>query len=159
MWVIIIFTGTSLTAVPIYCSFTMDLLDLLVHWSDLVYLLVLVYCYCSDWTRMCSRKLFLFLISVGLSYLFNSICTLMHQLAFAGHKAFLGFFYLDYAYNNAVVHVFVQILKESVCKDLSMPVVQNPLEGNISSKMNIYSLSSSKYKRCYCMVSWRGKGG
>ena len=46
--VVIIFTGTSLTAVPIYCSFTMDLLDLLAHWSDLVYLLVLDYCYCSD---------------------------------------------------------------------------------------------------------------
>ena len=31
-----------------------------------------------------------------------------------GHKAFLGFFYLDYAYNNAVVHVFVKVLSEAV---------------------------------------------
>ena len=31
-----------------------------------------------------------------------------------GHQAFLGFFYLDYAYNNAVVHVFMEKLKESL---------------------------------------------
>ena len=30
-----------------------------------------------------------------------------------GHKAFLGFFYLDYAYNNPVMHVFIKVLKES----------------------------------------------
>ena len=61
----------------------------------------------------------------------------MHNL-FTGHKAFLGFFYLDYAYNNAVVHVFVQILKESICKDLMIR------EDNASDKMNIYSLTSGK---------------
>ena len=31
-----------------------------------------------------------------------------------GHQAFLGFFYLDYAYNNAVVHVFIEKLKENL---------------------------------------------
>ena len=60
---------------------------------------------------------------------------------FTGHKAFLGFFYLDYAYNNAIVHVFIQILKESICKDLSKPMIQ---EDNASNKMNIYSLTSGK---------------
>ena len=66
----------------------------------------------------------------------------MHNL-FTGHKAFLGFFYLDYAYNNAVVHVFIQILKESVCKDLSKPMIQDPYEQK-DNKMNIYSLTSGK---------------
>ena len=33
---------------------------------------------------------------------------------FAGHRAFLGFFYLDYAYNNPVIHVFIKVLKESL---------------------------------------------
>ena len=63
---------------------------------------------------------------------------------FTGHKAFLGFFYLDYAYNNAVVHVFIQILKESVCKNQGMPMIQNPLElkDNGSNKVK-----SSKYKK------------
>ena len=60
------YIGMSLTALPICCSFTMELLDLLVHWSDLEYLLVLDYCFCSDWIRMCSLKYFHFLISVGL---------------------------------------------------------------------------------------------
>ena len=27
-----------------------------------------------------------------------------------GHSSFLGFLYLDYVYNNAVIHVFVSIL-------------------------------------------------
>ena len=73
----------------------------------------------------------------------------MHNL-FTGHKAFLGFFYLDYAYNNAVVHVFIQVLKESACKDLSMPVIQNPLD-NYSNKMKINPLPSGKpqYYVCY----------
>ena len=31
-----------------------------------------------------------------------------------GHRAFLGFFYLDYAYNNPVMHVFIKVLKESL---------------------------------------------
>ncbi len=29
----------------------------------------------------------------------------------SGHKAYLGFMYLDHTYNNAVVHVFVGLLK------------------------------------------------
>ncbi|XP_064405984.1 stimulated by retinoic acid gene 6 protein-like [Halichondria panicea] len=35
-----------------------------------------------------------------------------------GHKAYLGFMYLDYTYNNAVVHVFIGLLKCSLGKRL-----------------------------------------
>ena len=35
----------------------------------------------------------------------------------SGHKSFLGFFFLHHAYNNAVVHVFMKILKESIHDD------------------------------------------
>ena len=44
------------------------------------------------------------------------VCTLIafHNNMLTGHNAFLGFFYLDYAYNNAVVHVFIEVLKESL---------------------------------------------
>ena len=39
----------------------------------------------------------------------------------SGHKAFLGFFYLDYAYNNAVMHVFIENLKDSLDDNLNTP--------------------------------------
>ena len=39
----------------------------------------------------------------------------------SGHKAFLGFFYLDYAYNNAVMHVFIENLKDSLDDDPNTP--------------------------------------
>lgn len=32
----------------------------------------------------------------------------------AGYNAYLGFLYLDYAYNNAVVHTFVKLLYDLV---------------------------------------------
>lgn len=33
-----------------------------------------------------------------------------------GHNAFLGVLFLDYTYNNAVVHVFVKLLCEAAVK-------------------------------------------
>ena len=48
-------------------------------------------------------------------------CSLPYNTNHAGHNAFLGFFYLDYAYNNAVVHVFIKILKESLEESLRTP--------------------------------------
>ena len=30
-----------------------------------------------------------------------------HTWIHAGHKSFVGFFYMDYCYNSAVVHVFI----------------------------------------------------
>ena len=56
-----------------------------------------------------------------------SLITFTFLCMFTGHKAFLGFFYLDYAYNNAVMHVFIKIMKESVCKDQSVPKIQKCL--------------------------------
>ncbi len=35
-----------------------------------------------------------------------------------GHKAYLGFMYLDYTYNNAVVHVFLGLLRHSLREHL-----------------------------------------
>ena len=43
----------------------------------------------------------------------------MHSIS--GHKAFLGFFYLDYAYNNAVMHVFIENLKDSLDDNPNTP--------------------------------------
>ena len=40
--------------------------------------------------------------------------TVIKILVLAGHRAFLCFFYLDYAYNNPVVHCFIKVLKESL---------------------------------------------
>lgn len=34
-----------------------------------------------------------------------------HGFVFSGHRAFLGFLYLDYCYNNAVVHTFIHLLR------------------------------------------------
>ena len=46
---------------------------------------------------------------------------IIHYVTHVGHKAFLGYFYLDYAYNNAVVHVFIKILKESLGDNVMTP--------------------------------------
>ena len=41
-------------------------------------------------------------------------------LCVIGHKSFLSFFYLHYCYNNAVVHVFVNLMKESLTHSTEM---------------------------------------
>lgn len=42
-----------------------------------------------------------------------------------GHRAFLGFFYLDYAYNNAVMHVFIATLKDTLEENSRTPTSVN----------------------------------
>ena len=49
------------------------------------------------------------------------VCNFYTDYDILGHKAFLGFFYLDYAYNNAVMHVFIENLKDSLDGNLSTP--------------------------------------
>ena len=42
---------------------------------------------------------------------------LLHYfLIYAGHKAYLGFLYMELAYNHPVVHVFVKTVMESIQK-------------------------------------------
>ena len=48
---------------------------------------------------------------------------------FTGHRSFLSFFYLYYAYNNAVVHVFIKNLKESLRDDAYAQQMQSPVDG------------------------------
>ena len=69
-----------------------------------------------------------------------------HILYVIGHKSYLGFFYLYYAYNNAVVHVFIRNLKDSLSDNADAQQMHNSvdeekdsLEGCSypSSKMNI----------------------
>ena len=60
----------------------------------------------------------------------------------AGHKSFLGFFYLHYAYNNAVVHVFMKILKESIHDDPSTPMDSPVYEEEGSLGKGILTTSS-----------------
>ena len=45
----------------------------------------------------------------------------------AGHQAYLGFVYLDYTYNNAVVHVFINLLRKSVQNHTSRESIQSVL--------------------------------
>ena len=65
-----------------------------------------------------------------------------------GHKSYLGFFYLYYAYNNAVVHVFIKNLKDSLCDNADAQKMHSSVDGKKdsleecpfpSSKMNIES--------------------
>ena len=48
-------------------------------------------------------------IDFGEDIFFLNIDTV--PLSIPGHRAFLGFFYLYYSYNNAVMHCFVHLLK------------------------------------------------
>ena len=60
----------------------------------------------------------------------------------AGHEAFLGFVYLDYTYNNAVVHVFINLLRTSVrlnhTSQVSMQNVLSNEEGNTGHRSLSY---------------------
>ena len=42
-------------------------------------------------------------------------CPLLSMCLFhLGHSAYLGFFYMDYCYNNAVIHVFLGSLAQAI---------------------------------------------
>ena len=42
----------------------------------------------------------------------------MHH-RYIGHRKFLGFAYMNYLYNNAVLHVFIKVLHESVSGEMA----------------------------------------
>lgn len=44
---------------------------------------------------------------------YSVISTPIHFANNIGYSTYLGFLYLDYAYNNAVVHVFIKLLVDS----------------------------------------------
>ena len=60
--------------------------------------------------------------------MYLSPCVLL--LLRTGHKKYLGFLFLYSAYNNAILHVFVNLLKNSVSKDQAMARMDNPGGGS-----------------------------
>ena len=70
----------------------------------------------------------------------------------SGHKSFLGFFYLHYAYNNAVVHVFMKILKESIHDDPSTPMDSPVYEKNGSPENGVHIISSKWHAFISCCM-------
>ena len=45
-------------------------------------------------------------------------------MIFTGHKKYLGFLYLYSTYNNAVIHVFIKLLRNSVANNEKKPGIQ-----------------------------------
>ena len=72
----------------------------------------------------------------------NKVTIYLMSFFISGHKSFLGFFYLHYAYNNAVVHVFMKILKESIHDDPSTPMDSPVYEEEGSLGKGILTTSS-----------------
>ncbi len=60
----------------------------------------------------------------------------------AGHKAYLGFMYLDYTYNNAVVHVFLGILKHTLREHIFDSAGSLPSEGEEGRRSSASRYSS-----------------
>ena len=61
-----------------------------------------------------------------------------------GHRAFLGFFYLDYAYNNPVIHVFIKVLKESLYDNPSM-LMESVIHGEKEKSLERDTDTSSEF--------------
>ena len=45
---------------------------------------------------------------------------MLNYIFFVGHKSYLGFIYMNYCYNNAVMHVFSHLLEKSVVRQNSL---------------------------------------
>lgn len=63
---------------------------------------------------------------------------------YAGHRAFLGFFYLDYAYNNPVIHVFIKVLKESLYDNPSI-LMESVVNGEKENSLEKGAQTSSEF--------------
>ena len=66
----------------------------------------------------------------------------------AGHRAFLGFFYLDYAYNNPVMHVFIKVLKESLY-DSPNVLMESIVSGEKETSLERSVQTSSEFNELY----------
>lgn len=56
------------------------------------------------------------LLCVCLTFSMSSNASHAHTLLPLGHKDYLGFIYMDYCYNNPVMHVFSHLLEHSIDK-------------------------------------------
>ena len=46
-----------------------------------------------------------------------------------GHKAYVGFIYLNHAYNNPIIHTFIRLLSESTDHTHDSPYSSTPQTG------------------------------
>ena len=79
------------------------------------------------------------------NYMRYLIISIFYYIA---HRAFLGFFYLDYAYNNPVMHVFIKVLKESIYDDPSIPLIEKIANGEEESLKKSIQTSSEYCESC-----------
>lgn len=84
--------------------------------------------------------------------------TSIHLMSLLGHRAYIGFLYLNYNYNNAVVHVFISLVQNQVKEWKSLTSNGSTVyeKSNSSSALPLVSAkeSNSKQKHNYCVIKY-----